>query len=187
MTVENQGNLIIRRAFAQRDGVSLYRIELLAKITQKSGALAYKMTEEVGLFGSGSPSPLYVLCELVRAIEEIEQGEGGNFSAALEMAEYPLRFLRALRGDEGIETDANGKLNFLLKNTADANFLLNGRTLSDLNLGELKQFREFVMNAATLAHDLGMLTESRIEEAESRFKGAPVARERPFRVANGEA
>lgn len=185
MPVVNQGNLITRRAFAERDGIRLYRVELLADITQRSGSMAYKMTEEIGIFGSGSPSPLHVLCELIRATEEVEKREGSEFSSALELAEYPLIFLRALRGEKGIETDAVGKLNFLTKNSADASYLLNGRDLKDLNLGELDQLRELAMNAATLAHELGTMTERQIAETESRYKGAPVMRERPFRVADG--
>ncbi|HEX8708834.1 MAG TPA: hypothetical protein VF723_11370 [Pyrinomonadaceae bacterium] len=186
MPVENQGNLVTRRAFAQRDGVKLRRIELLAEITQKSGATAYKMTEEMGLFGSGSPSPLYVLCELIRAIEEIEQREGVEFSSALEMAEYPRRFLRALRGEAGCDVEASGKLKVLIKSAADANFLLDGRELKDLNLGELKDFRELTMNGATLAHELAVMVDRQIEDADSRYRGTPTMRERPYRVASSE-
>lgn len=178
MQPENKGNLVIRRAFAKRDGVDLHRVNILARVTHKKMSMAYQMTEEVGEFGSGRKSPLYLLCELINAIEEIEQKEGSEYSAALEMAEYPILFLRQLRGDVSIDTDAIGKMNLLLKVISDANYQLKGRCLQDLTLGELKEFSQRMMSAATLASEIGMLTEAQIDAREQSYSGAPVQGER---------
>ncbi|HWT01148.1 MAG TPA: hypothetical protein VN256_12945 [Pyrinomonadaceae bacterium] len=176
MQVENKGNLVTRRAFAERDGVDLHRIKILARVTNKALSMAYQMTEEVGLYGSGRRSHLYVLCELVRELFEIEQREGGEVSAALEMARYPLSFLQQLRGDVPDEGDAIHKLNFLLKSASDANYQLKGRDLKDLTPGELRDFEQKLLNVMTLAHELSIMVDAQIGAAE--YPGAPIMRER---------
>lgn len=178
MQPDNKGNLVTRRAFAKRDGVDLHRVNVLARVTNKSMSMSYQMTEEVGEFGSGRKSPLHLVCELIGAIEEIEKQEGSEFSAALEMAEYPLSFLRQLRGDIPIDKDATGKLNSLLKIVSDAIYYMKGRELTDLTPGELKEFSQKMMSASNTASEIGMLADAQIELREANFSGSPVQGER---------
>lgn len=183
MTVENQGNLVTCRSFVKRDGVKLHRVEMLAEITRKKGSTAYKMTEPLGHFGSGTPSPLHIVCELIRELDGVEQQDAPGYSSALEMATYPLRFYRALRGEKSADADADSKLRQLVKHASDASYLLSGRALKVLTLNDLRVFLEHVMSAATLAHELGMMTDCQITETDSRYKGQPIMRERAFSLA----
>lgn len=169
---ENKGNLITRRAFAERDGVKLRRIEILAEVTHKKGATAYQMTEEVGLFGSGRKSPLHIQCELIkRLVEE------GDLTAAREMAAYPRIYLNELEAG-GPRGDAIAILCHLLKSVSDASYIVKGRAIEDLPLGELKEFSEKIISAMAAASALGLVTEALIETKERGHKGTPVQAER---------
>src|ERR1051325_2752397 len=176
--IENKGNTVIRRAFAERDGLRLHRVEILAQVTNKAMSTAYQMTEDVGLYGSGRPSPLYIVCELVSRLEEIEREGTGGVSAAMEVARYPLDFLRQLRGEIQIDSDARHSLNLLLKNISDANFLLAGRELKDITPGELREFLHLIMNCVTASHELEAICDSLIQAREASYPGVPFQRER---------
>lgn len=176
MTVPNKGNLVVRRAFAERDGVDLGRVKLLARISTKAMSTSYQMTEEVGDYGSGTPSHLHIHCELIRALED-----GGAHDEAHEMAEYPRVFLSQLRRGN-VEEDAVTKMNTLLKSASDANYLLAGRDLKDLPLGQQKEFAELMMTAVTAASGLAWMTDFQIHAAEETFSGAPIQRESRIRA-----
>ena len=171
MTV-NKGNLVTRRAFAERDGQDLNRIKILAQVTNKAMSTAYQMTEEVGLYGSGTPSPLHMVGSLIEKLVEL-----GDLSAAHAMAEYPRSFLNSLQKDAP-EGDAVHKLNFLLKTVSDINFNLKGRSLDSVPLGEMKGISEMVMTAVTTASELGMMIDASIQAKESNHTGAPITGER---------
>lgn len=143
---------------------------------------AYQMTEEVGEYGSGTPSPLYIVCELIRELYELEIKLGWEISMAHAMAQYPMTYLKQLRGEIATDSDAISKLNSLLKNTADANYLLAGRDLKDLTPGELKEFESHMTNIAAVAGELGLMTDEQRQAVERSYPGAPIPRER-IRVA----
>jgi hypothetical protein len=185
--IENQGNLITRRAFTDEFKLHADRLRELHLLTHKSGSVCYRYTEEVGLYGSGLPSPLHVVIESVRRLYELDTEEGCEISFAQEFADAPAIFLRRLRGEIVGGLDAIGKINFLLKNVTDANFLLKGRDLFELALGELKEFRRLMMNAASLAREIQTMADARIEVLENSYPGAPFQRERALREAGGES
>jgi hypothetical protein len=166
-TLENKGNLITRRAFADTNRMATFR-----QVTNKAWSSAYQMTEEVGEYGSGRPSPLHMLCELIAVSEEADRREGKEFSTALEQAEYPLLFLMQLRGALSIGKDAVGKLNLLNKSVSDAMYILNGRDVAELTPNELKECR-----------GLGLFIDAKLAEASAAFPGAPVQGERSLRRA----
>lgn len=172
MTTPNKGNLVTRRAFAERSGQDLNRVKLLARVTGKAMSTSYQMTEEVGDYGSGTPSPAHNLCECIRALTDI----GAN-TEAHELADYPRIFLAQLLSGN-IDGDAVGKMNVLLKTASDANYLLAGRSLSELPLGQLKEFSEMVMTAATAASELGWMIDAQVRNIEESFHGAPIQGER---------
>ena len=171
--VENKGNLITRRAFADTD-----RMPVLRRVVNKAMSTAYQMTEEVGDYGSGTPSPLHMLCELIRESYELNARERRELSTALELAEYPLCFLHELMGESPAAGDSVGKINFLMKTASDANYLLKARLLENLTPGELKDFARLMRDCATVARELVMLAEARAEAVEGDYPGAPVQGER---------
>lgn len=183
MGVENKGNLITRRAFAGEDGGRSHRMPTLRRIVNKAMSTAYQMTEEVGAYGSGTPSPLHMVCELIRELEGFDKSEESEISFALEMAHYPLSFLSQLRGEIGASGDSVGRLNFLLKNASDANYMLRGRDLKDLTLGELKEFSQKVMNVVSTGHELGMMTDDQLKTKERDYPGAPIQGERTLQTS----
>lgn len=187
MAVENKGNLIIRRAFFGAHGEFPERMETLRRTVNKAMSTAYQMTEEVGPFGSGTPSPLYVLCELIRQREELDRKEGVEISTAQELAQYPLTFLSQLRGeishDGGAAVD---KLVLLLKDASDANYMLRGRDLKELTPGELKDFGQKMMNVYSVAHELGMMTDGVLNASEDSYPGIPLQKDRPHREMSAE-
>jgi hypothetical protein len=172
---ENRGNLITRRAFADEYGERTGRTAAFCRMTAKARSTAYQMMEEVGEFGSGTPSPLHVLCELVRAAEEFDRAEGSEVSYAHELASYPLAFLRQLRAG-GARADSVQKINLVLKSASDANYMLKGRRLEDLPPGELRAFNELMMTVAGAALELEMLVDALLGAQD--FPGAPVPGER---------
>ena len=171
MDVSNKGNLITRRAFADTD-----RMATLRRIVNKAMSTAYQMTEEVGEYGSGTPSPLHMVCELIRESFELDAKAGAEVSSAQELAEYPLVFLRQLRGEIETKGDFVCKVNCLMKRAADAGYLLKGRDLRELTPAELKEFAGHMIAAAALAREL----EHMADEAMGliQFPGSPIQRER---------
>lgn len=168
----NKGNLITRRAFAERDGVDLNRIKILAQVTNKAMSTAYQMTEEVGLYGSGTPSPLHVVNCLIERLVEL-----GDMTAAHEMAECPRIYLSRLQ--KAIpDGDAIHKLNFILKTASDISYKLRGRSFESLPLGEMKEMSEMVMSVATASSELGMMIDAHIQAKERSQTGAPIQGER---------
>jgi hypothetical protein len=99
------------------------------------------MTEEVGEFGSGTPSPLHKLCELIEKLYEVEQCRRREISGALEMAQYPLTFLSASARGYSARPIPSGKTKHLLKNVSDAVFDLGGRDARGLESGRAKRVR----------------------------------------------
>jgi uncharacterized protein Yka (UPF0111/DUF47 family) len=180
--IDNKGNLVTQRSFVIRNGKKVKRIDLLAEVLHVAGSTAYQMTEEVGPYGSGTPSPLYKLCELIKRLDEVEREEGDEVSGATELAQYPMIFLSQLRGDIASEGDAVAKLNFLLKSASDAVYDMKGRDLKDLNFGELKDFAQKMLTACTMASELGLMIDARIETKNDSYPGAPVQRERTLRA-----
>ena len=92
------------------------------------------------------------------------------------MAQYPLVFLKQLRS-EMPDTDDIHKLGLLIKNSTDANYLLAGRFLKDMPLGELREFGQLIMTVATIAHELGMMIDGHIQAKERGYQGAPIQKE----------
>lgn len=182
----NEGNLITRRAFTDERGEHADRLRELHKITGKSGATCYKYTQPVGFYGSGLPSPLFLVIESVRVLHELDEAEGCKISFAQEFAEAPLLYLNRLRGEISVEADPTGKLKFILKWTADANYLLGDRDLKELPPGDLQEFSQLMLNASSSARELGLWAAERAAEIKSKYPGAPTPRERPYRVAGGE-
>lgn len=172
-SIVNNGNLVTRRAFADTD-----RMKVLRRVVNKAMSTAYQMTEEVGEYGSGTPSPLHMVCDLVAELYDIESTEGAHVSHAQEMADYPALFLAQLRGGAPRAADAPGKLNFLMKSAADANFLVKGRAVADMSARELREFAGLMTNAAVLARELAQIAETQIERHADEYPGAPVQGER---------
>jgi len=172
MKVANKGNLVTRRCFSERDGVRLKRIEELAQITGKAGSTAYQMTEEVSPFGSGTPSPLHNINECIRYLVDIDDIHG-----AIEMADNPRLFLNQLRGGE-VAGDAINKNNLLLKAASDANYLLAGRDLKDLPLGQLKEYAQMIMTIRTTSSEIEQMIDAQMQAKESSHNGAPIPGER---------
>jgi hypothetical protein len=174
----NKGNLITRRAFSGDNFERSHRMPELRRVVNKKMSTAYQMTEEVGAFGSGSPSPLHMVCELIRECEAMDRKEDCEISTAQELARYPLTFLSQLRGEVALDGDAINKINLLLKNASDANYQLRGRDLKDLPPVELKEFGQKVLNVCSIAHELGMMTDAQLMAVESSYPGAPIQGER---------
>jgi hypothetical protein len=175
MDASNKGNLITRRAFADTD-----RMKVLRHIVNKAMSTAYQMTEECGEFGSGTPSPLHMLCESIRESYEMDVRDGAEVSTAQQLAEYPLHFLRELRGEVKLEGDFACKMNRLMKSATDANFLLKARDLSALTPGELKEFVGHMIAASALANELQHMADDAAQRRQ--FPGSPVQREKVFRL-----
>lgn len=182
-TPENKGNLITRRAFSERDGVELSdaRMKVLRHVVNKAMSTAYQMTEECGEYGSGRPSPLHMLCELIREAHDLDAKDGLDFSTAQELAEYPLTFLRLLRGQIGLTGDFVCKLNYLVKTAGDAMYSLKGRDLPHLSPGELKAFADYMIGVAGLAAALQAMADDQAQRL--NYPGAPCQRERIVREA----
>lgn len=178
---ENRGNLITRRAFADEYGGRAGRTAAFCRVTARARSTAYQMMEEVGEFGSGTPSPLHVVCELVRAAEDLDRAEGSEVSYAHELASYPLTFLRQLRAG-GAPADSVQKINLVLKSASDANYMLKGRRLEDLTPGELRAFNELMLTVAGAALELEMVADALL--GAHNFPGAPVQRERPLKLTS---
>jgi len=174
---ENKGNIITRRAFSPERG-ELELMAILRRVTNKAKSTAYQMVEEVGEYGSGLPSPLHTVCELIRERYEWEQDNGCEFSVAQEMAEYPLEYFRQLRGEARPGCDFVGRVNVMLKSASDANYLLKGRGPRELTPGELKEFSRLVMNVTAAARELGMAADEALRGAESEYPGAPIPGDR---------
>jgi len=172
MKAANKGNLVTRRCFVERDGVKLRRVDELAQIVGKAGSTAYQMTEEVSPYGSGTPSPLYNLNELIRHLVDID-----DIPSAVEMADCPRRFLDQLRGED-VAGDAINKNNLLLKTASDANYLLAGRDLKDLPLGQLKEYAQMIMTVRTVSSEIERMVDAQIKTVEQSFTGAPIQAER---------
>src|ERR1043165_189933 len=176
MDVINKGNLIVRRAFADTD-----RMATLRRVVNKAMSTAYQMTEEVGDYGSGTPSPLHMTCELIREAYEADCKTRAVAPTARELAEYPLQFYRELTGEVAPAADFIGRFNYMLKSATDANFLLEGRKLTELTPGELREFSRLIMNIQGACGALLVAA----SEAEQHFDypGAPVQGERVLRRA----
>lgn len=169
----NQGNLIIRHAFLDTG-----QIDTLRRLVNKALSTTYAMTEEVGEYQSGTPSPLHVVAAIVEELYHLGKKLGWEINHAQAVAQYPLIFLKQLSGEVVPESDAIAKkLDLLLKSAADANYLLTGRTLKELNLGELRQFSQFLQSAAILAPELAYAADDRITVLDSEYKGVPIQRE----------
>ena len=179
MTVPNNGNLIMRRAFFEDEK----RRKILQKVTNVAWSTVSQHMEEVPPNGSGSPSCLHMLQELIRRLDEKEKEEGCEISMALELSVATLNFYRQLQAEGRPAGDAKFKLAYLNKYISDALFLLNGKELKDAPLGELKELWQLLMNAATSAQEACTLVEAQIREAEGSYPGAPIQRERVFKVA----
>lgn len=180
---DNKGNLITRRSFTDEGGLHANRIKDLHEVTGRALSTCYQYTEELGLYGSGTPSPLFVVIESVRRLYQRDTEEGCAISSAQEFAQAPLIFLSQLRGETASDGDAINKLNFLLKNASDANYLLRGRGLEDLTPGELKEFGQKVMNAGSIAHELGMMIDHQLRTKESGYPGAPIQGEQTLQTS----
>lgn len=174
MPADNKGNLITRRAFADTD-----RMQVLRRVVNKAMSTAYQMTEEVGEYGSGTPSPLHMHCELIREAYELDTREGAEVSTAQELAEYPLAFLRQLRGESATGGDFVCKVNCMLKAGAQANYIVRGRDLRGMTPGELREFSQQLMTVSTLAGELIHMADE--AERAIQFPGAPIQAERQFR------
>jgi len=172
--VDNKGNLVTRRAFADTG-----RMHILRRIVNKAMSTAYQMTEEVGEYGSGTPSPLHMVCEQIRESHEQDVKEGVEVSTAQELAEYPLAFYRQLRGEVDTRGDFVGKKNRMMKASSDANYMLRGRELEDLTPGELKEFSAYMMTVGTLARELEQMADEVLQAVQ--YPGAPIQAERAFR------
>lgn len=184
MAVENKGNLITRRAFHGEHGKRMHRALALHEVTGKAMPTVYQMMVEATPFNTWRPSPLHVVCEMIRRSHDFDRRESSPISYARELAEYPLEFLRELiaETEEGNAPAAGGdsvaKVNSLLKEVADANFLLRGRLLADLTPGEAKELRERLMGVVTLGRELQAMTEAALRRAEEDYPGAPIQGER---------
>lgn len=178
-TPENKGNLVTRRAFADLRGLRPGRTAAFCRVTGRKASTAYQMMEEVGEFGSGTPSPLHVLCDLIAEAEKFDAAERSEVSHAHELASYPLTYLRQLRAGEA-SPDSVQKINLVLKSASDANYMLKGRRLEDLPPGELRDFNELMLTVAGAALELEMLVDALL--GKNDFPGAPVQRERPLKL-----
>jgi hypothetical protein len=181
----NKGNLITRRAFTEEGGLHANRIRDLHEVTGRALSTCYQYTEEIGLYGSGTPSPLYVVIESVRRLHARDTEEGCAISYAQEFAQAPLIFLSQLRGETPSDIDAVGKLNFLLKNASDANYMLRGRDLKELPPSDLKDFAQKLMTVVSIAHELGMMVDGQIRLKEGDYPGAPIQGERTLQTSQG--
>jgi len=179
MTVPpNKGNLITRRSFTDERSEHADRMKELPKLTGRALSTCYQYTEETGLYGSGTPSPLHVVIESVRRLHELDREEGCEISFAQEFAEAPLNFLRQLRSEIQTEGDANRKLNLLMKTVSDSIYMLKARNFKDLTLGELREFAELMIGASALVREIGAVADRYIGAAEERYPGAPMQGER---------
>lgn len=167
--VENKGNLVTRRAFSGENFERSHRMPTLRRIVNKAMSTAYRMTEEVGEFGSGTPSPLHQVCEQIRELERHDREDGCEISTAQEVADYPALFLRELRREKAPNCDPFGKMNFLLKTCSDANYSLRAREMKQLSPGELKEFRQKMMNASEAARELVQMADALILEGEEAY------------------
>lgn len=175
----NLGNTLMRRAFVgENEELRERRMPRFRQVLNVEWSTAYKYLEEVGAFGSGRPSPLFKLCQLIELCHEMDVADATPVSYARELAEYPmLFFLAASGGGAPAEADTVQRMNFLLKSASDANFLLRGRALEMIGLGELRLFRRHLHDSIAAARDLVAQVEARLREAEDSYPGAPVPRE----------
>lgn len=175
----NLGNTLMRRAFVgENEELRERRMPRFRQVLNVEWSTAYKYLEEVGAFGSGRPSPLFKLCQLIELCHEMDVADATPVSYARELAEYPMLFFLAVSGGgAAAETDTVQRMNFLLKSASDANFLLKGRALENLGPGELREFRRHLHDSIAAARDLEAQVEARLREAEERYPGAPVPRE----------
>jgi hypothetical protein len=184
--VTNKGNLITRRGFAGENGERSHRMTVLNRLVNKSISVCYKYMQEVGMFGSGIPSPMHLVCEMIRALEELDIQEGCEISTAREMAEYPLRYLRQLRGEITPCNNPVDRMISLVKSVSDANFILRNRELRDVSPGELKDISSKLLDAANIAHELGVAADEQAQMKGKDYPGAPVQQDRARREAVSE-
>jgi hypothetical protein len=177
MNVRNNANLVIRKLFAETDQMQAFR-----RIVYKAMSTAYQMTEEVGEFGSGTPSPLHKVFEMVRELKEIGEREGWTVNYALELAGASLDFYKQLCGDGASHVDASGKMALLIQSAANANFLLDKRGLADLSIEETGKFNAYLSDVATVARELVMSGEAHITNTERNHRGQPEQGERAIRM-----
>jgi hypothetical protein len=172
MTVRNYANLVIRKVFAETNQMHVFR-----RIVYKAWSTAYQMTEEVGEFGSGTPSPLHHIFECVRELKEIGEHEGWKTNHALELATAPLDFYQLLCGG-GKGIDAQKKTAFLSQCLGNASYLLNGRQIPELSIDEAGRYAAFMSDVATAGRELAMAAETHIANSQQNFKGQPEQGER---------
>lgn len=159
--VPNLGNIVTHRAFVETG-----RIEILRQTVNKKMSTAYKMTEELPPRGSGSPSPLYVLCELIRKTVERDIAEGRTASTAQELAEYPLQFFKSLfigNASEESPPDVRALFNTLFREAGAAMGALNGGQLEDMSPRDLKAERQRLMTVASAASTLQTIIDAVLE------------------------
>lgn len=178
----NLGNILMRRAFVgDNEELRERRMARFREVLNVKWSTAYKYLEEVGAFGSGRPSPLYKLCQLIELCHEFDVADRAPVSYARELAEYPMRYFRALTGATAAAVasgfDAFQRMSFLLKSASDANYVLKGRDFEGLSPGELKTIRRHLHDAMAAARDLEAQVAARLGEVEASFPGAPVLRE----------
>lgn len=173
---ENNGWLVTRRCFMERDGLWLELVPRLAKATGKALASAEQMCEPRAQFERKVRSPLDYLCEMIRERHEEDLRQGVAYAA--DLAAYPLDYYKQLKGDVRATGDPVLLQNELILCVAEANKTLACRFPSALSLNELRLYREHLMNARAKAGLLIATIDAQIAESEASFKGVPIEGER---------
>jgi hypothetical protein len=195
----NHANLLTCRAFTRALKLHPDPIGLLMRITGRSQATCYKYTQELRqrkkgdkVTGSGLPSPLHQLCEMVKALVREERAEGfTGISFSFEIARYAFRCWERLHSTPAAaacdERSVGKKLDLLGLEAAQANFKLGDRLPGTLPLDEQKEIYNLLLNAETLVGELVWIFGRRIDETAAKHTGSPMPQDRRERVPVREA
>jgi len=174
----NNGNQIMRWAITDDLGDHPDRFKLYVRITNNARSTCYQQLEPMPPLGSGSPSCLHKLNEVIEAVEMAERQEGATVSYADMLADYSREYLDELRGGVSLDTrDAIAMLCELNCNVSDVMQILKGRFFHELNLNELGKIRELTMRSAALEKALVRMVNALIGEKERSATGSPIQRE----------
>jgi hypothetical protein len=177
VATDNKGNEILQRTFIKRGAERLNGIDQLCQVLKKKPSTAYQMTEPVGEYETGRRSPLYVVCELVRARHLLDVQEKRDVPLADELAAYPLAFLHDLRG-AAQPGDPVHQLGQLLRCVTNVIYMAKGRALSELTLGELTDYTHEMLEIQTLAGALGQAASRMAATQAASYHGVPQIKER---------
>lgn len=177
---DNFGNLVMRRAFVERDRIWLKHAEEVADTLHlKDVQQAYKICAPISRHGSGRPSPFYEANELIRLRHELDLKEGRPVPFARELAYSTVKFYLSLRGETRTDADNILGLKLLFQHFAAANLIASATPLAQLAPEKVNEFAEHMESVRAAAAHLVATARALVRRMEADFTGEPV-------VGNGD-